>query len=89
MSRSPEVQTPGCNPASTNQTKDAAIIADASFCGNPGGRIEAIKAQLASHGVSLFILHDGSFIASKWNLTRPLADLHAVANFARQIGGAA
>lgn len=85
----PDVQTPGGNPASTNQNTDDASIADASFCGNPGDRIEAIKAQLAQRGYTLHVLHDGSFFVACWNLVEPLPDLRALVNFARQIGAAA
>lgn len=52
-------------------------------------QLETFKAVLALHGVALFELADDSFLATKWNLTRPLRDLHAVASFVRQmIGGA-
>ena len=85
----PDVQTPGGNPASTNPNTDAPILADTSFRGNPGDRIEAIKAQLAQRGYTLHLLHDGSFFVAGVNLVKPLPDLRALVNFARQIGAAA
>ena len=68
-------------------TKDAASIADTSFRGNPGDRIEAIKRQLAQRGYTLHVLHDGSFFVARWNLLKTLPDLHALVHFVRQITG--
>ena len=45
-----------------------------------------LAAMLAIKGYSLHELADGSFLASRWNHTRPLRDLHAVQGFARQVG---
>jgi hypothetical protein len=43
---------------------------------------------LADRGFTLTELSDGSYLVSRWNYSRPLADLHAAAVFARQAGGA-
>ena len=45
-----------------------------------------LAALLAFKGYSLHELADGSYLASRWNHTRPLRDLHAVQCFARQVG---
>ena len=47
-----------------------------------------LAALLALKGYSLHELADGSYLAAKWNHTRPLRDLHAVQSFARQVGAA-
>ena len=48
-----------------------------------------LSAQLALRGYSLHELSDETFFITRWNLSRHVADLQAVARFARQIGGAA
>lgn len=49
-----------------------------------------LSAKLAlAGGYVLLELADGTFLVSRWNYCKPLPDLHAVAAFARQIGGAA
>jgi hypothetical protein len=45
-----------------------------------------LAAQLALRGYSLFELSDGSFVVSRWNCIKPLADLRAVRSFAQQVG---
>ena len=79
---------PGCNRANAEQelqNNEASVIqfdADRkAFC--------TLAAKLALKGYSVFELTDGTFIASKWNLIKPLADPRALAVFARQIGCAA
>ena len=47
-----------------------------------------LAALLAIKGYSLHELADGTYLASKWNHTRPLRDLHAVQCFVRQVGAA-
>lgn len=78
--------------ASTNQSTDSQIIGAESVDGNPDDAdhnlLSALTARLASrHGISLVALADGSLLATRWNLTRPLADLRAAQIFARQIAG--
>ena len=46
-----------------------------------------LAAKLALKGFKVLDFRDGTFIVSKWNLTKPLADLRALAVFARRIGG--
>jgi hypothetical protein len=50
--------------------------------------LNTLSARLAlHHGICLIELADGSLLATRHNLTRPLADLRAAQNFARQILG--
>lgn len=49
----------------------------------------SLQARYAMAGFSLIELADGSLLASRWNLTRPLPDAHAASQFLRRIGGAA
>lgn len=52
--------------------------------------IEKARADLALHGGHmLHELADGSFLVSRWNLTRPCADLQAVRAFVAQLGARA
>lgn len=48
-----------------------------------------LQARYAIAGFSLLELADGSLLASRWNLCRPLPDAHAALHFLRKIGGAA
>ena len=52
---------------------------------------EKVRAGLAAKlalagGYCLLRLEDGSFLISRWNLTKHCPDLQAVATFARQVG---
>ena len=54
-----------------------------------GKRFATLRAELAILGnFTLLELADGSFLVTRWNCCRPLADLRAVAAFVRQVGGA-
>jgi hypothetical protein len=47
----------------------------------------SLRAKLAlAGGFVLLELADGSYLVSRWNLSRPCADLRAVAAFAEQVG---
>lgn len=48
-----------------------------------------LRARFALAGVALLELSDGSLLATRWNLCRPLPDATAAHRFLRQIGGAA
>lgn len=48
-----------------------------------------LQAQFARAGFELLELSDGSLLAHRWNLTRPLPDAHAAKKFLMLIGGAA
>lgn len=48
-----------------------------------------LQARYALVGFSLIDLADGSLLASRWNLYRPLPDAHAALQFLHRIGGAA
>jgi hypothetical protein len=55
-----------------------------------GKWLSTLRAQLAlTGGFTLLKLADGSHLVTRWNCSRPLADLHAVAAFLRQVRGAA
>lgn len=51
-------------------------------------RQATFTAKLALAGYSLLELSDKTFLVSRWDRSRHLADLQAVAAFLRQIGGA-
>jgi hypothetical protein len=54
-----------------------------------GKRFATLQALLAlAGGFTLLELADGSYLVTRWNYCRPLADLRAVAAFVRQVGGA-
>ena len=48
-----------------------------------------LRARYALVGVALVELSDGSLLATRWNLCKPLPDAAAAHRFLRQIGGAA
>ena len=55
-----------------------------------GKRFATLRALLAlAGGLTLLELADGSYLVTRWNYCRPLADLRAVAAFVRHVGGAA
>ena len=55
-----------------------------------GKRFATLQALLAlAGGFTLLELADGSYLVTRWNCCRPLADLRAVAAFVRLVGGAA
>lgn len=48
----------------------------------------SLRSRFAIAGVALLELSDGSLLATKWNLCRPLPDATAALRLLRQIGGA-
>ena len=49
--------------------------------------LSSLRAELAlASGFVLHDLADGSFLVTRWNCCKPLADLEAVAAFARMVG---
>jgi hypothetical protein len=55
-----------------------------------GKRFATLQALLAlAGGFTLSELADGSYLVTRWDFCRPMADLRAVAAFVRQVGGAA
>ena len=64
---------------------DSAIVADLD-----GERkvLVTLRARFAMAGYALLELSDGSLLATRWNLCRPLPDATAALRFLRQIGGA-
>ena len=66
--------------------------ADTTIVAEPDGRRKAfltLRARFAMAGFALHELADGSLLATRWNLCRPLPDATAALRFLRQIGGAA
>lgn len=57
-------------------------------CGANRKVFETLRAQFALAGFALFELSDGTLLATRWNLTRVLTDVHAALQFLGQIGGA-
>lgn len=51
-------------------------------------RMATLRAQYALAGFELLELSDGSLLATKWNLAKPLPDAYAAHRFLAQIGGA-
>jgi hypothetical protein len=68
-----------------NTLDDTAIVPREA---DPRKRMATLKAQYALAGLELLELSDGSLLATKWNLCRPLPDLYAATRFLAQFGGA-
>lgn len=51
--------------------------------------LATLKAQFALRGHSVYELADGGFLVTRWGLSRACPDLHALGQFARQIGATA
>lgn len=83
MNAPPEMQTPGGNLASAEQTKDAAIVADAGCRDKEKTTLIAVAAIA---GFELRKLSDGRYLVQRWNLTRELADADAVRAFLASAG---
>ena len=64
---------------------DTAIVADLD-CQRKA--LLTLRARFAMAGFALLELSDGSLLATRWNLCRPLPDATAALRFLRQIGGA-
>jgi hypothetical protein len=68
----------------TGETEHAYSATEQTSC------LEKLKATLRARlalagGYVLLELSDGSFVVSRWNLSRPLADLYAVSRFVDQV----
>ena len=71
-------------------TTNIQIVGQVLSTGN-SSPVEKTRANLAAQlalagGFVLLDLADGSFVVTRWNLTRHCVDLQAVARFARQVG---
>ena len=64
---------------------DTSIVADLD---GPRKAFLTLRARFAMAGFALLELSDGSLLATRWNLCRPLPDATAALRFLRQIGGA-
>lgn len=64
---------------------DTTIVADLD---GPRKAFLTLRARFAMAGFALLELSDGSLLATRWNLCRPLPDATAALRFLRQIGGA-
>jgi hypothetical protein len=49
--------------------------------------IATLRAQFALAGVELVVMADGSFVASRWGLVKPLADVAAAEAFLQLVRG--
>lgn len=65
-----------------NQT-DTAIVAHAAVLRKA---LATLTAKLALRGYELHQMADSSLLISRWNLSRPLADLDAARKFAERVG---
>lgn len=90
----PDVRTPGGNPANaetqtTNKPVDSAAFepVDQPMSHYARKRQAKLQAVAALAGVALHRLDDGSWLASRWNLSRELADVEIEA-WLKRIGGA-
>jgi hypothetical protein len=91
----PGVST-GTGQAVNNQRAEAGASAEGS-AGHDGTELEAgrlarkalssLQAEFALAGHELVQLADGSFVASRWGLVRPLATMDAARAFLQQVTG--
>jgi hypothetical protein len=80
------VRTPGGNRANAEEIKaNTEIVADLDVDRNA---FLTLRARYALAGLQLLELSDGTLLATKWNLCRPLPDATAAHRFLLQIGGA-
>ena len=87
MTGGPDVRTPGGNRANVeHEVADTLIVTD--FDADRKAYM-TLRARYALVGVALVELSDGSLLATRWNLCKPLPDATAAHRFLRQIGGAA
>ncbi len=83
----PEMQTPalGAGAAGAQTETDGGILTAAD---SRRKAFEQLRAELAlAGGFALLELSDGTYLISRWSHCRPCADLAAVRQFLRQIGG--
>ena len=82
----PDVRTPGTSRANAGQTTTAdPIVADLDA---KRKAFLTLQAQAAIAGCELTRTKDGAFVLSRWNLSRELRDLDAVAELLARITGA-
>lgn len=74
----------GPTPLDNTQTHAPIVHSEA----DPRKRMAKLRAQYALAGFELLELSDGSLLATKWNLCRPLPDWYSAQRFLAQIGGA-
>ena len=87
MTGGPDVRTPGGNRANVeHEVANTSIVTDLDADRKP---YMTLRARYALVGVALVELSDGSLLATRWNLCKPLPDAAAAHRFLRQIGGAA
>lgn len=69
-----------------NQNTTTAIVAPADDSCNCEKRIATLRAKFAIAGFAVHGMDDGGFLVCRWNMSRPCADLAALAAFARLTG---
>lgn len=52
----------------------------------PEKRLATLKAKAALHGIAVHQLADGGFLVCRWNMTKDVPDLDALARFLFTIG---
>ena len=77
-------------PSENTTATNTQIVGQVLSTGN-SSPVEKTRANLAAQlalagGYALLDLADGSFVVTRWNLTRHCVDLQSVARFARQVG---
>lgn len=82
MNRPPDLEAPDSAVAADRAQREA--VADERSVAK---KVATLRAMLALHGGhELIELDDGSFVVSKWNLTRHCATIDEVEQFAKRIG---
>lgn len=82
----PDVRTPGGNRADSGSSKTDVLIFAVAATDDKSKAFATWRAKLAIRGHQLHALADGTFMVSRWNLCRVLADLDAVERFVEQAG---
>lgn len=77
------------NCANSRGPEDHQTHSDFASDGAAVKRQANLTAELALLGYTLHELSDRTFLVCRWDRSRTLVDLHAVASFLRQAGGSA
>lgn len=84
----PTPQRVGALNCANSQSPEGTSPQDFASAGGERKLKASLQANLAlAGGFSLIEMADGSYLITRWGLTKTLPDLRAVAAFARQVGG--
>lgn len=87
MTAPPTTKGKAAGEVMTPTTADSkASIAIVPTCGEARKALDTLKAEFAMKGHTVYELADGGFLVSRWGLSRACPDLHALMQFARQLG---